>query len=152
MIQNRNFLFGLGTGLIATSIVYGVSDLVRSQPAVIPQPSPATTSAKSVDNHAAGRENSNANNQPSSANQQTAVPQPQAPAAAPSSAKVKVEIKKGMTAAEIADLLVKSGVIADANAFLNTAQEKVKQIRVGVYELPVNGDYQQILAIITKDA
>lgn len=154
MIQNRNFLYGFGTGLIVASLLFGVSDLASSKPAPASQTSqtvpPASETAPSSNslpsspalpsNPAPAPQN---NQQPSSADRQNQD-------ADASSGKVKVVIKRGMVASEVADMLLKNGVIADVDTFLNAADGKVRQIRTGTYELPVNGDYERILQIITS--
>ncbi|MFC4768815.1 hypothetical protein [Effusibacillus consociatus] len=132
MIQNRNFLLGLGTGLIAASILFGVSDLVSSKDTL-----PVSDSSLT------GGNPPQTNQHPLAA----ATPNQEAPK---TSDKVKILITEGMTAAEIAELLVKKGVVTDSNAFLEAAKDKTNQIRIGTYDLPVKGDYGQILQILTS--
>lgn len=171
---NQSLLFGFGAGLILASMIFGVADLfgssaVSSQSSIVPRPdgflsntqtaaSPAQTTAgqNSVQQIQAQPLQSPENKQPGQEQEQaqpagTQVPQDKQPQRQPENKTVSVTIKDGMQAAEIAELLKGKGVIADVNAFLNNAKDQTRNIRVGTYELPTNGDYNAVLKIITSE-
>lgn len=155
---NQNFLFGLGTGFILASMIFGVADLVGSSP-LSPQSSmvPLPTSGLNSVQPAQSQPLQSAENKQSGQQQQTQsavgtqVPQNKQPQRQPENKTVSVTIKVGMQAAEIAELLKEKGVIADVNAFLNNAKDRTTNIRIGTYELPINGDNDAVLKIITND-
>lgn len=156
MKLNQSFLYGMGSGLILASILFGASELLQTdkpsqamQPeqtagtslAQQQQPSGGTTAAQQQQPAAAD------NGQPA-ASTQTAQGQPSGQSA--NSGKVKLDISEGMNARQIADLLVQKGIISDADSFLSAAGNRVNSIRTGTYELPLKADHQQVLAVITK--
>lgn len=148
-IQNKNFLFGLGTGLVAASLLFGLSDLLSSSKNVV-EPATNKQIASSANSLPSAGQSAPQDTKSPPANQQNSVSSAPAQEQGKSPEKVKVEIKEGMTASQIADLLVQNGVVTDQRAFLQAADEKVKQIRIGTYELPVKGDFGQIIQIITS--
>lgn len=151
MRLNQNFLYGLGSGLILAAIIFGVSDLVSSE-SFLPQTAavpPAAQPAPNVHSLSTGA-------QPLTGQipiQQPSDPQPaqmKETQARQEKKTVSVTIKNGMQASEIAELLKNKGVIFDVAAFLASAGEQTKNIRIGTYDLPLNGDYAEVLRIITN--
>lgn len=145
MKWNQNFLYGLGTGLILASIMFGTAELLGADSA-----SPQSLLLPRTDG--AGAEKRLTAGEISAPAGKGAAQSDQAPSQQlqPEQKTVSVTITEGMQALEIAELLKQKGAIADVSAFLAAAGDQAKNIRIGTYELPRNGDYTEILRQITK--
>ncbi|MDB5083484.1 MAG: hypothetical protein JWN30_370, partial [Bacilli bacterium] len=62
---------------------------------------------------------------------------------------VWVYIPAGFTLTEVANLCMAAGVCQDGNALIGQAQQSGVLIRSGSFALPIKGDAQQILQIIS---
>jgi rhodanese-related sulfurtransferase len=145
MRWNQNFLYGLGTGLILAAIIFGAAELIDAdsgspQSLLFPR-SDGSVSEKQL---TVGDTSAPAEKNPIQPDQ------PPAPQLQPKKT-VSVTITDGMQAQEIAELLKQKGAITDVTAFLATAGDQSKNIRIGTYELPINGDHVVILRLITSD-
>lgn len=66
--------------------------------------------------------------------------------------KITVEIKKGMSSENIADILVQKGIIDEPGAFLDRLKETNTETKLkeGVYVIPKGSGYDEIIEILTK--
>ncbi|BCJ85291.1 hypothetical protein [Effusibacillus dendaii] len=140
MIKDRKFLLGFGSGLLVAAIVFGLYGLLAAGTKASPS--------------SVGKEGSLQATVPSAPTGSAAAPQPADSQGQnqPNSAttKVQVEIKNGMVASEVADLLVQRGVLKESQDFLWGAQDKSRHIRSGTYELPLNADPNEVLRVLTR--
>lgn len=146
MKLNRSFLYGLGTGLIFASLIFGISDLAESKSS----PQSATAVSQPLPSAAGSSQSNTFNDQTNTQKPAEQKPSEQKPAADKPKATVSVTIKEGMYGEDIANLLKEKGVIEDAAAFLNASADQVNKIRIGSYDLPIHGDFAQIIQIITS--
>lgn len=66
--------------------------------------------------------------------------------------KIRLEIKKGMSSENIADLLVQKGIIDESGAFLDRLKETNAETKLkeGIYEIPKGSGYDEIINMLTK--
>ncbi len=66
---------------------------------------------------------------------------------------VEVEIKEGTNALEISQMLQQVGVIDDYEAFRRyaVAQNATKRLGKGIFTLPLSGDYETVLKILSRN-
>jgi hypothetical protein len=168
--KNRPFQKGLGTGLIAGALLLQVMISVQNTKITPPEdsavePSPAsqtTITAQLVKEKAdslnlqvfdKGEKLYKQNELDDAVSKAAAAAKAEAESKAPAAAQqqVSVFITEGMSAANVADYLFRSGVITDKAAFEQTMKQNqlTSKIRVGLYTFNLNHNAQEVMTQIT---
>lgn len=137
-LWNKNFLLGLGCGLILSFLIVTVNGPEAEQKAVVKVP-PETIKKEALVGETTY--------------------QPLQPPASHGTAQgkkiikeVTIEIPRGTTSSKIAKLLAEKGVIPDSEEFLQVVNDKklANKFHTGTYNLKIGEDPRVILSTLTK--
>lgn len=172
MLKNRPFQKGLGTGLIAGALLLQIMISVKDHTTVPPAeqtPAPAKTEItaelvkekadslhlqvydKGVKLYGQKELDDAVAKAAADAKAEAEAKAKTAPVQTPGPKQINIYITPGMTAGDVGEALLKSGVIADRGAFEQALQESklTYSIRVGLYTFHENHDLQDILKQLT---
>ncbi|ARU62484.1 hypothetical protein CBW65_17095 [Tumebacillus avium] len=155
-MERRLFFLGLGTGLIAATLVIGAgSSLVKDSSDAEPKQAAPTEQATEVDWQQAAKQAGMVVLKKDDYQQQ--LTKAQADGAKQKEAELKkntassgvfVYIQPGMGTTDVAILLQAAGVLQDGNRLIALREDWPNPIRAGTYELKKNSDPQEVLQTI----
>ena len=143
-METRALFLGVGAGLLAATLTFGIGQSLTPAAPAAPTPAPAAPKAGMIELTQAELDERLAAAKGEGAKQKEAelASQPAAPQ------KVAVYIQPGMGTTDVALLLQAAGVLADGNELIRLRQNHPNPIRSGTYQLPLKGDPQEVLKLI----
>jgi hypothetical protein len=164
-MDTRALLLGLGSGIIAATVVIGAGDVIMpkdtTQPvAPAPEQQNPATPAPATDWQKAAQEAgmvvlskqdfdqklAQAKTEGANAKEAELANKPAPPPAAPTT--VRVYIQNGMGTKDVGNLLKAAGVIANVDEFVAARQNHNSPIRAGIYELRLNSTPQEVFKVV----
>ncbi|MCP1305856.1 hypothetical protein [Paenibacillus tyrfis] len=167
MLKNKSLLYGLGTGLILGAVLLQLMNAVAPSSSAAPKQPAAGQAPEEMDRVRLKEVASTYFNVYDKSQKLYDQPQVDAliaqklkeerdkQAAQPQSAvpdkETYIYVSKGMTAAQVADLLQQSGVIADRNAFVDTMKQKQMNDKIisGAHVFKGSQELTQVITNLT---
>lgn len=165
-ILKKDFLVGIGTGFIISGIMiayFGIGqptdDEIRARAAELGMSQQSGAEKEQVGNSSPGKETPDTNfNEKQSLSADTPVsadtavsPKNPVSESVKKPATVVIEIKSGMGSETVARVLEEKGVVKDKDEFYKvvTAKRAHSKFKVGKFAVPLGGDMEEIVAILT---